>query len=169
MENGTVKSWTSSKKEVATVDKKGKVTAKKAGKATITAKLEDGSTLKCKVVVKKNQYSNSKLTTSDVYYGEGAMGAYSASFDKNGNLVVKTIFVNNMSYKVTQLKSIKIVVKDGNGKTVGTYKLSKKNVSIPAHSTKGFTFTIKKSSLKQKKVDLRNCKITCDGSYYYVY
>lgn len=48
---GTVK-WSSNKKKVAKVNKNGKVTGVKAGKATITAKV-DGKTLKCKVTVKK--------------------------------------------------------------------------------------------------------------------
>ncbi len=50
--NGTVKSWKSSRKSVARVNSNGKVTAKKAGKATITAILTDGTKLKCKVIVK---------------------------------------------------------------------------------------------------------------------
>ncbi len=44
--------WSSSKKKVATVDKKGKVKAVKAGKAVIKAKI-GGKTLKCKVKVTK--------------------------------------------------------------------------------------------------------------------
>lgn len=168
VENGKVEKWSTNDKKVATVDSKGKVTAKKKGKTTITAKLEDGSKVKCTVTVKDNKYSDTKITTSDVYYGEGAMKAYSASFDKSGNLVIKATFVNNMPNKVTQLKNIKITVKDGNGKTVGTYKLSTKNVSISANSAKNFSFTIKKADLKKKTADLRNCSITCDGSYIYV-
>lgn len=46
------KSWTSSKKSVATVSSKGKVTAKKAGTTTITCKGTDGKTYKCKITVK---------------------------------------------------------------------------------------------------------------------
>lgn len=52
---GTVK-WTTSKKKVATVSKKGIVKAKKAGKATITAKIKykrKTAKLKCKVTVIK--------------------------------------------------------------------------------------------------------------------
>lgn len=46
--------WSSSNKDVATVDANGKVTAKKAGKAVISAKVY-GKTLKCRVkVVMKN-------------------------------------------------------------------------------------------------------------------
>lgn len=44
--------WSSSNKKVATVSKKGKVTGKKAGKATITAKVGKKK-YKCKVTVKK--------------------------------------------------------------------------------------------------------------------
>ena len=50
--NGTTaKSFSSSDKSVATVSSKGKVTAKKIGLATITAKGADGKTYKCKVAV----------------------------------------------------------------------------------------------------------------------
>ena len=42
--------WNSSNKKVVTVSKKGKVTAKKAGKATITAKIGKKK-YKCKVTV----------------------------------------------------------------------------------------------------------------------
>ncbi|KSV58156.1 Ig-like domain-containing protein [Acetivibrio ethanolgignens] len=49
--------WSTSKKSVATVSSKGKVTAKKAGTATITAKV-DGKKYTCKVTVKNpvNKY-----------------------------------------------------------------------------------------------------------------
>ena len=43
--------WSSSKKSIATVTSKGKVTAKKAGSATITAK-HDGKKYTCNVTVK---------------------------------------------------------------------------------------------------------------------
>ena len=46
------KTFTSSNKSVATVSSSGKVTAKKAGTATITVKTFNGKTYKCKVTVK---------------------------------------------------------------------------------------------------------------------
>ena len=61
--------WSSSNKSVATVDKNGKVTAKKKGTATISAKTTD-TTLKCKVTVKDNVYSVSKPVVSEVPYGK---------------------------------------------------------------------------------------------------
>lgn len=47
--------WKSSNKKIATVNKSGKVTAKKAGKVTITATAKDGSKKKAsvKITVKK--------------------------------------------------------------------------------------------------------------------
>lgn len=51
--------WSSSKKSIATVNKKGKVTGKKAGKATITAKYK-GKKYKCKVTVKGRVINKNK-------------------------------------------------------------------------------------------------------------
>ena len=60
--SGTKKAvkWKTSNKKVATVSSKGKVTAKKAGSATITAKVS-GKSYKCKVTVK---ISNSTVCSS---------------------------------------------------------------------------------------------------------
>lgn len=52
--------WKSSKKKVATVSKKGKVKAKKAGKATITAKVK-GKKYKCKVIVETKKQRKKRL------------------------------------------------------------------------------------------------------------
>lgn len=163
-----VKSWTSSKKSVATV-KNGKVTAKKAGKATITAKTEDGQTLKCVVTVKKNVYSKTKYGNASAPSGGCTMYVYKASYDKNGNLVMKARFINNYYYRVSSLKNIKVTMKTAGGKTIGTYSASSKSAAVSTGSYKDFTFTIKKSQLKIKKADLRNAKASCTGTYYYYY
>lgn len=49
--------WSSSNKKVATVSKRGKVTGKKAGKATITAQIGKKK-YKCKIIVKKKAVVN---------------------------------------------------------------------------------------------------------------
>ena len=54
--------WSSSNKKVATVNSKGKVTAKKKGTAVITAKV-DSDTYECKVTV-KNPTPTDKTTSS---------------------------------------------------------------------------------------------------------
>lgn len=167
--DGTVKSWTSSRKSIATVDKNGKVTAKKVGEVTITATLTDGTKLKCTVTVKENKYTAPKPTMSNATNGKGAIGAYSASFDKDGNLVVKVTVVNNTSYTLTKLKDVTLTVKNGSGTTVGTSTLSSKMVSIPPNSSRNYSATIKKSSLREKSADLRISTITCAGTYCYVY
>lgn len=56
-----IKSWSSSKKSVAAVDKKGKITAKKTGNTTITVKTRKGASAKLTVKVVK-----SKVTTKSI-------------------------------------------------------------------------------------------------------
>lgn len=60
---GTTKKikWTSSNTEIAKVSRKGKVTAKKIGSATITAKI-GARKLKCKVTVKPASEADSVIT-----------------------------------------------------------------------------------------------------------
>lgn len=165
-----VKSWKSKNTKIAKVDKNGKVTGVKAGKTTVYATTTDGKKLTCKVTVKDNVYSVSKPTLSDVGYYSCVVEAYKGAFDKSGNLVITARIANNTPTRVVQLKDVKFVVKDANGKVIGTYKASKYNVSVSAYSTKDVKFTIKKSSLKKKKADLRNATITRKGgSYYYRY
>lgn len=164
---GTVKAWKSSNKGIATVDKKGKVTGKKAGRCKITAVLTTGEKLTCTVTVKKNVYSTRKLTTSDVYYGNSAANVYNMSYDKKGNLVVRVRFVNNIGYKVVKLNKMKIVVKNSAGKVIGVYSGSQK-LSVAHGGAKDFKVTIKKSKLKIKKVqDLVNAEATIDGESIY--
>ena len=165
-----VKSWKSKNKKIAKVDKNGKVTGVKAGKTTVYATTTDGKKLTCKITVKANVYSVSKPTLSDAGYYSCIVEAYKGSFDKSGNLVINARIANNTPTRVVQLKDVQFVVKDANGKVIGTYKASKYNVSVSAYSTKDVKFTIKKSSLKKKKADLRNATITRKGgSYYYRY
>lgn len=56
--------WSSNKKDVVTVSKKGKITAKKVGKAVVTAKV-NGKKFRCKITVKKAaQISRKKASLS---------------------------------------------------------------------------------------------------------
>ncbi|MBQ9984288.1 MAG: Ig-like domain-containing protein [Lachnospiraceae bacterium] len=53
LDTDKVVKWTSSDKRVVTVNEKGKLTAKKVGKATITVTMKSGAIAKCKVTVQK--------------------------------------------------------------------------------------------------------------------
>lgn len=59
--------WSSSKKSVATVSKSGKVTAKAAGTATITAK-SNGKKYTCKVLVTAKKADNQTCTLDNVTF-----------------------------------------------------------------------------------------------------
>lgn len=164
--SGAKVTWSSSKKDIATVSSKGVVTGKKAGTTTITAKV-DGQKLTCKVKVKDNKYTETKHSASDVYYGNAAIQVYKASYASNGDLTLKCRFVNNSGYTVNALKDLKIVMKDVNGKKIGTYSAKTQKMTVSSGSTKDFTVTIKKSKLKKTNADLRNASYTTEGDYQY--
>lgn len=115
--NGTSKTvkWSSSNKAVATVSSKGKVKAKKAGKATITGKVGKNS-FTCKLTVKKKVYASSiKLNKPSGTYliGEGEKLGYTIS-PKESKITEK--------YSVSWSSSntgVAVVDKDGNVTAVG--------------------------------------------------
>lgn len=171
---GKVKTWKTSDKNVAVVDKNGNVTAKKVGNCTITAELTSGKKLTCKVSVKKNAFYAKKGSNSDGYPGVFYANPYYAEYNSKGDLVLKVRIINNTYQKIAKFKNIKIQVKNPSGKLIGTYSASSKNVSIPSYTCKDLTFVIKKANLKIKikKADLRNSTVKVlnfDGYYYRYY
>lgn len=162
---GIIKSCSSGNKKVATVNNKGKVTAKKTGTAKITVTLTNGKKLTCTVTVKANKYTAKKPSISDVPYNTYGMKAYSASFDKKGNLVVKFTVVNNSYGKIESIPKFAITVKDTKGNTTVSYKKSSYSVTVKSYSVKNCTVTVPKSSLKKsmKSIDLRTSKLTVSG------
>ncbi len=161
--------WSSNKKSVASVDSKGKVTAKKKGTAVITAKTAGGAKLTCKVKVKDNIYSGMNITLSDVKYGHSGLAVSKMSYDKKGNLLVKMKFVNNIGYKVVNIKNVNVALKDVKGKVIGKVKIKKKKMTVPYGGSKTFTVKIKKSALKVKKSDLRNATYKFTTKYIATY
>lgn len=159
-----VKSWASKKKSVATVDKTGKVTGKKAGKTTITATLEDGRKLTCAVTVYANKYKDIKGTLDMVKSGKVVPQPYQAYYDSKGNLKIKMNFLNKTNKNVIALTDFEITVKDKNDKTVGVYGFAYQSFRVPSYSTKTATYTIRKSELG-KKADLRSSEIYVVGHY----
>ena len=75
--------WKSSKKKVASVSKNGTVTARKKGKAVITAQLPNGKKAKCKITVKKAVPQNGGSTGGNK--NNGNTGGSNGQNHTNGN------------------------------------------------------------------------------------
>lgn len=89
--------WSSDKKSIATVSSKGKVTGKKNGKATITAKV-GGKKYTCKVTVTKPDY---KKLIVGMWEGRWIDGGYiELAFFKNGKFHSSTHY--DSEYDSTQ-------------------------------------------------------------------
>lgn len=154
--------WVSSDKKVATVDSKGVVTAKKKGKATITATCDDGKQATCKITIKNNERNKlEKYSKKPSAYQKNMAGFGFSKIkrDSKGNYIISGHFLNNYSQSGTYLKNLTITVyKDG--KKIAKQKYSKFNIKAPANSMKPVTIKINKSKITKKTTDLRNGKIT---------
>lgn len=82
----TAKKYSSSKSSVVSVSKKGVLTAKKSGTATISVKASNGKTYKCKVTVKSYALSQTKQTIAE---GETYQLSVNKA-DKNTNILWKS-------------------------------------------------------------------------------
>ncbi|MCH5268475.1 MAG: Ig-like domain-containing protein [Lachnospiraceae bacterium] len=165
---GAKLTFTSSNNSIATVASNGVVTAKKKGKATITVTTSTGYKLSCKVKVVDNVYSKKKTALSKVKKGDFTVNVYKVSYDKKGNLILKTRLLNKCGSQVQYIKNFKIILKNGNGKKIGTYTVKKKNIKLKSGKKKDYTLKIKKSKLKLKQnQDLRFLgKPSVSGDYY---
>ena len=115
--SGTKKAvkWSTSNKNIATVSSKGKVTAKKAGTATITAKVS-GKSYKCKVTVKNPSLNKSKATLEE---GKTMTLKLTGATAKKYTTSNKNVATVNNSGKITAKKSgtASITCTDSNKKT----------------------------------------------------
>ena len=116
--------WRTSNSKVATV-KNGKITAKKAGTVTITAKTSNGKTATCKVTV-KNAPSKVTLNKKTLTLKKGKSATLKVSLPKNTASYKKTFTSSNnkiatvsSSGKITAKKAgtVTITIKTFNGKT----------------------------------------------------
>lgn len=163
---GIIRSCSYSNKKVATVNNKGKINAKKNGKATINVKLTNGKILKCKIKVVSNQYKSKKISVNSTIFNTYDMKAYNAKFDSKGNLVVKFMIVNNSYGKITNVPKFKITVKNSKKKTTVSYSKHSYNVTVPSYNEKSCTVVIPKSCFKtsKKKIDIRTSSIIISGN-----
>ncbi len=139
--NGKLPKWTSSSSRIASVNSYGKVTAKKEGTATITAKVNNGEA-SCKVTVKKTEVKISKASIS-IERGESfALSATTsnqspvvwksshksiASIDENGLITglkpgTSTITASADGTNTTCIVTVKYPAVTMNRKTVTMYR-----------------------------------------------
>lgn len=149
--NGSTITWKSQKSSVATIDEKGRITAKKPGESNITAKA-DGSTSVCKLIVKKPKITLSK-TKESLYRGQSiSLTAKTSSGRKvTWKTKKKSVATVTASGKVTAVKHGTACITatlDGVTKeceiTVKspTIRLSKSSVSIKKGKTVALTATV---------------------------
>ena len=155
----TTFTWKSSKKDIATVTSKGKVTGKAVGRATITVKTANGKTATCKVEVKPAPDSVAiskteiKIGVKQKYTLTAALTpADSATYFtwSSDNTDVATV---NSSGVVTGKKvgTAVITVKTSNGKTATcTVTVKKAPTAVTLDKTElslkvGETYTLKKT------------------------
>lgn len=160
--NAKAISWSSSNSSVAVVDSNGKIKGKKAGKAIITATCNNGEKLKCKVTVKNNIFSSSKITKANAGINEYKIQAYYAKYQKNGNLIVKFRIVNETGKKIKSIPKLNVDV-TSNNKSVATYSKNSFKVNVPAHGQKDYSITIKKRQVANQKADLRKAVFEING------
>ncbi|MGN1132010.1 MAG: Ig-like domain-containing protein [Ruminococcus sp.] len=163
--NGTVKSWSTSNKNVATV-KDGKVTAVSKGTATITATLTTGQKLTCKVTVT----TSPSLTSTNTSLKSGtsktlkAVGGTVKSWTTSNK---KVATVNNGKVTALNKGSATITATLTTGKkitckvTVTTApKLSKATVKVKKGSTATVKLSGKVATINNKYTNTKGAKIT---------
>ena len=101
--------WSSSNTKVVTVDKNGKITAKKAGTATITAKSANGKKATCKVTVKDAKVTLAK-TKATIKVGQST------------TIKIKSTYPANDKVKSYKSSNKKVATVDKNGKVTGKKK-----------------------------------------------
>ncbi len=153
--------WTSSNKAIATVDAKGKVTAVKAGKATITVKTKDGGkTAKCIVTVTKK-----KIKVTGVKLNKRAITLYVGTTEQLEATVLpanatnkavtwssnnKAIATVDSKGKITAVKAgkatITVKTKDGGKTAKCIVTVTKKKIKVT-----GVTLTPETLSLEEQQ------------------
>ena len=153
--------WSSSRKKVAAVSRKGVVTAKKAGTATIKAKA-GGKTYKCKVTVKKA----AKKTSKNPYIVASTWKSYTEE-GLGGELSI-VVSVCNPTDRVLYTPCVSVKGYDSAGKLLTEYKNI--NISyISPHDTVTTSYVCSTGNGVVHKLDLHlENGMDSTANFYYV-
>ena len=135
----SIAKWESSNTKVAKVSRKGKITAKKIGTATITVTTKNGATASVKINVQKNKVKTKTLTVTNVT-------AKKLSLKKGKSFTLKTAVTPLTSQDKVKFTSSdkKIITVNGKGKVKAvkkgsakiTIKSGKKTTKVQVQVTK---------------------------------
>ena len=120
--------WTSSNTKVATVNSKGKVTAKKAGTTTITARTSNGKKVTCKVTVRAPKVTLRK-TSASIKVGNTAA------------IRIKSTYPAKDEVKSYKSSNKKVATVNRNGKVTGVKK-GKATITVTMKSGAKATFKV---------------------------
>ena len=161
--------WLTSNKKIVTVDKKGKVTAKKKGSATITVKAE-GKSYKCKITVKNAPaISKTKIEIYDGYSYQLKLNNVSAT-DVTWSTSNKNIATVDKDGKVTGVKAGTATITAKAGKKSYKCKVTVKSVALK--TTEIVIYIGKAQKLELNKGNIKNAStsdetvvtVTTDGT-----
>ncbi len=168
-------SWKSSNQKVAVVSEKGVVTAKGAGKATITATAADGSgvTGRYQVTVVKHAVKKITLKSSGKAIAAGKKATVAATVATTGKTANKTLkwSSSNTKYASVSSKGLVTTKKAGAGKTVtitaaatdGSGKKASVQIKIVKDSVKKITLKCSKKTVAAGKKATIKAKVTTTG------
>ncbi len=154
--------WKSSDKKIAVV-KDGKVTAKKAGKATITVKTGNGKTATCKVTVtetapKKKQPTKVVLNKAKLSLSVGSGATLKATVSPKG--AVKKLTWKSSDTKVATVKNGKVTAK----------KIGKATITVMTQNGKKAACEVTVTKKKSKKMQaLANYRSMLEKTKKYKY
>lgn len=163
--------WKSSNKKIASVNSSGKITAKKAGKCTITCQLPSGKKAKCKVTVVKNEYNGKPLSKCSAYKGSYGYIHFEVNkaYYSGDKFVLRCVVINKRIFKADKFNWISISARDTYGHTIAKQKFENVPINLGKYGKRYITFTFPKNAVKKKRELYQGVRITkkynCQYSY----
>ncbi len=130
IDTDSVVSWTSSKPSVASVNKAGKITAKKTGKAVITVSMKSGATASCTITVQKGKVTikSIKVNSKKVTLKKGKK--FTLEVTKNPITVSDKVTYTSSNKKVATVSGKGVIAAKNKGTCKITVKCGKKKATV---------------------------------------